>query len=471
MPRPYQVEPWNHIMDPAFTNRGRAILVVPRRNGKDILCWNALICKALERPALYYYIAPYYNQIRQIIWEGFDDNGRRFLDYIPYEAIKGVPNRTEMRIDLVNGSQIKMQGSDEINRIVGTNPFGLVFTEYSLHKPIVWEYLRPILANNGGWGVFNGTPRSMNHMYDLYVAAEVATDWYTQYLTRDDTGIPSLEAIQADRESGMPEELIRQEYYCSWLAGSVGSFYADQVNWMRANARICHVPWEQNLPVHTAWDLGVNQPTAIWWFQLLGREVKWIDFMQARGVGLPYYAKMLRDKPYIYGTHAAPHDMNVTDWSTGLTRLETAVEKMGLPFEVMPKLSLDDGVELARNVMYRSYIDENMCQEGIQALMHYKAIVTGLNKTLNVSNNPDPKTKWASHACDAFRTGATAIEGGYIRDLDTPFKVPNTIRSLPSLQIPQSFRQQNESVYVPQLPPIFQQRGGVTCHPSIGARR
>ena len=165
-PRFYQADAWNSVMSPGFK---RGILVHPRRTGKDILSWNLLICKAMQKPALYYYIAPYYNQVRQIIWEGFAED-RRFLDYIPRELISN-KTKLDMRIDLANGSQIKLQGSDAIDRIVGTNPYGIVFTEYSLHKPEAWDLMRPVLAENGGWALFNGTPRGLNHLYELYTAA------------------------------------------------------------------------------------------------------------------------------------------------------------------------------------------------------------------------------------------------------------------------------------------------------------
>jgi hypothetical protein len=213
-PRPYQEPMWDAILDPHFK---RGIGVVPRRNGKDIVCWNATIAKAMQRKGLYFYMAPFYNQVRQIIWEGADGTGRRFLDYIPRQLIQS-KTKLDMRITLINGSQIKLCGSDNIDAIVGTNPVGIVFTEFSLHKPEAWHYLRPILAENGGWAFFNGTPRGLNHHYQLYESAVKDTGWFTQYLTRDDTGIPTLEAIEEDRRSGMPESLIQQEYYCSWVS-------------------------------------------------------------------------------------------------------------------------------------------------------------------------------------------------------------------------------------------------------------
>lgn len=215
-PRPYQLDPWNAMLHPDFH---RGLIVVPRRNGKDLLCWNALIAKAMQRVGLYFYMGPYYNQIRQIIWQGSDKDGRRFLDYIPEELVTS-RTKLDMRIELVNGSQIKFQGSDNIDSIVGTNPVGIVFTEFSLHKPEAWHYLRPILAENGGWAMFNGTPRGLNHFYKQAMDAQHDPKWFYQYLTRDDTGIPTMEAIEDDRRSGMPESLIQQEYYCAWTASS-----------------------------------------------------------------------------------------------------------------------------------------------------------------------------------------------------------------------------------------------------------
>jgi hypothetical protein len=215
-PREYQKPLWNALIRDGVK---RAVTVWPRRNGKDIMAVNVLIAMAMQRVGTYYYIGPYYKQIREIIWQGIDGNGHRFLDYIPKALIKNKQDQ-EMRIFLVNGSVIKLCGSDNVDAIVGSNPIGIIFTEFSLHRPEAWHYLRPILAENGGWALFNGTPRGLNHYYQMCEAAQADSTWFYQYLTRDDTGIPSLEAIAEDRRSGMPESLIQQEYYCSWSASS-----------------------------------------------------------------------------------------------------------------------------------------------------------------------------------------------------------------------------------------------------------
>jgi len=215
--RHYQQPLWDAVV---IRNVDRALTVWPRRNGKDLTAVNILVAKAVQRRGLYLYIGPYHNQIRQIIWQGATgdpENPRKFLDYIPPEIV--VRKRDSvMEIDLVNGSVIKLVGSDNIDSIVGTNPVGVIYTEMSLQKVEAWEYIRPILSENGGWAIFNGTPRGMNHFFKMARMAKDNPDWFYQYLTRDDTGVPTLEAIDKERRAGMRESMIEQEYYCSWEA-------------------------------------------------------------------------------------------------------------------------------------------------------------------------------------------------------------------------------------------------------------
>lgn len=214
--RDYQKPLWDAMIHQGFT---RAITVWPRRNGKDLVALNVLIAKAMERRGLYLYIGPYYSQTRSIVWSGMDGKGRPFLDYIPKDLIEK-KNEARMEITLINGSILRLAGSDNIDSVVGGNPIGVIYTEFSLHKPEAWHYIRPILAENGGWALFNGTPRGMNHFFTMFKDAEKEDKWFTQYVTRDDTNVPSLGAIDDDRRSGMPESLIQQEYYVSWLASS-----------------------------------------------------------------------------------------------------------------------------------------------------------------------------------------------------------------------------------------------------------
>ena len=421
-PREYQYGITNAMLSDKYK---RGIAVIPRRNGKDLTMWNGLICNAFKRVGLYYYIAPYYNQVRQIIWEGFTKEGKRFLDYIPPQLIKG-KTKIDMRIDLVNGSQIKLQGSDQIDRIVGTNPIFCVFTEFSIQKPGAWEYLRPVLAENGGEAWFNGTPRGLNHFYKLYKAAQSDPEWYAEYLTRDDTNVPTLEAIESDRRSGMPEELIKQEYYCSFLAGSVGSFYAPHIEKAREDNRIANFPWEPRLPVYTAWDLGVGDSTAIWFVQFFRDEVRLIDYYENDGEGLAHYIKVCKEKPYIYEEHVAPHDIEVREFTTGISRWETAAD-MGIEFTVAPKLSFEEGKEAVRTILPRCYFDSDKCDKGIQALTHYRKQKN--EKTGAFSKHP--VHDWSSHGADAFRYLAVMVDEIGIHNMDgRSYDKPRVIRAV-----------------------------------------
>jgi len=223
--RDYQQPVWDAFVHGTVK---RGLTVWPRRNGKDLIALNILVAKAIQRVGTYLYVGPYATQTRNIIWTGANKEGRRFLDYIPPQLIKKKYETTK-EILLVNDSLIRITGSDDPDSLVGGNPVGMVGTEFSLWRDGVLDLLRPIFAENDGWFLLNGTPRGLNHMYEL--AKSVATDpsesgakhpdkWFYQYLTRDNTNIPTEEAIQEERESGMPESQIKQEFYCSWTSSS-----------------------------------------------------------------------------------------------------------------------------------------------------------------------------------------------------------------------------------------------------------
>jgi hypothetical protein len=215
--RDYQKPFWN-AMAPDKDNL-RAVLVWPRRCGKDITCINLLAAKAMQRRADFAYIAPYATQVRNIIWNGQSGEGKKFIDYIPQELIARKLDQT-MKVFLKNGSTITLYGSDNPDALVGTAFAGVIFTEFSLHKDVIWHFIRPMLLENKGWAVFNGTPRGMNAFYQMAEMAKKNSSWFYERLTCEDTGFPTLEQIQEEREAGMPESLIEQEFYTSWTSSS-----------------------------------------------------------------------------------------------------------------------------------------------------------------------------------------------------------------------------------------------------------
>ena len=392
-PRDYQI-PLISCIDRGYK---RAVCIFHRRAGKDKTLINLITKEALKRVGVYYYLFPTYKQGRKIIWQGIDKAGMKFTDHIP-EEIRKRTNDQEMMIELRNGSIIQIIGTDDIDRIVGTNPVGCVFSEYSLQNPKAWDLLRPILAENEGWAVFNYTPRGKNHGYELYEMAKNNPKWFAQILTVDDTKAISQEAIEEERLAGMDEDLIQQEFYCSFEAAIQGAYYAKQINKANEDGRITNVPYVENLPVYTVWDLGVGDSTAIWFVQLVNQEIRIIDYYEAQGEGLPYYAKVLDEKGYKYGGHYAPHDIQVREMGSGLSRLETA-RSLGINFQVVKNISIDDGINAARTIFNRCWFDKEKTKQGVNCLVNYHKEYDEKRKEYkNI-----PYHDWSSHGADAFR--------------------------------------------------------------------
>jgi len=217
-PRPYQL----NILKAWDSGMKRLVWVAHRRSGKDKTIFANLPKKMMERVGTYFYFLPTYAQSKKVIWTGADKNGFRFLDHFPKEIVKDI-NQTEMRIELVNGSILQMVGADNIDRIVGTNPIGVVFSEYSLMKEEVWNMIRPILAENGGWAIFIFTPRGTNHAYKLLEKAKQSKHWFWEILSVEDTKALDQDVLDAER-SEMPQDIFNQEYYCKFIEGASGFF-------------------------------------------------------------------------------------------------------------------------------------------------------------------------------------------------------------------------------------------------------
>jgi len=392
-PRDYQLDLWKYL-----ENGGkRAVAVWHRRAGKDLLSVNWCVTAALKRKGLYWHLLPTYNQGRKIVWDGMTRDGRSFLEHFPKELWANV-NNTDMRLELKNGSIYQVVGTDNVDRLVGSNPVGVVFSEYSLQDPRAWDLVRPILAENGGWAMFIYTARGRNHGYDLFNMANRNERWFCQRLSVDDTAVLNQEAIDEEREAGMPEELIQQEFYCSFDAPLVGSYYGSLMAKALAEERIKNVPYEPRLEVHTSWDLGMGDSTAIIWFQQFGNEYRIIDYYENQGEGIPHYVKIVREKDYIYGRHIAPHDIKVREMGTGKSRFEVARD-LGLRFDICPNIQIDDGIEAARSIIPRCYFDEKKCTILVEALRQYRKDYDEKNK---VYKNR-PLHDWSSHGADAFR--------------------------------------------------------------------
>lgn len=397
-PRDYQRGLFNCL------NRGykRAAVIWHRRAGKDKSLWNLIIKEAVKRTGVYYYIFPTYSQGRKILWDGIGKDGFKYIDHVPAPLVKSKHN-TEMKIELTTGSIIQIVGSDNIDSIVGTNPVGCVFSEYSLQDPTAWDYIRPILRENGGWAIFNYTPRGHNHGFELYQMAKKNEAWYCELLTVADTNVLSEEDINEEREAGMSEEMVQQEFYCSFEAGTPGAYYSTLLAESDKAGRVGEVPYDPILPVDTWWDLGISDAMSIWFTQTTRTgQIRIVDYYENTGEGLPHYINLLDDKRrehgFVYGYHHGPHDLAVRELGTGKSRIETA-QSLGLNFRIVPKLSVQDGIEAARRILPKCWFDETRCIHGLNALRSYHCEYDEKNKVFKKR----PKHDWSSHAADAFR--------------------------------------------------------------------
>lgn len=374
-----------------------------RRSGKDKTFWNLLIREAATGPVgNYWYVFPTYRQGKKAIWDAIDKDGFRVLAHAPREVLAGKPNETEMSMDFTSGSTLQIVGTDNVDTLVGTNPRGIVFSEYALQSPTVWQLLSPIVIENRGWAAFNFTPRGANHAQDLYELALGNPAWHARLLTVDDTG--ALDAAQlAEARATASEEVFRQEYYCDFEAGNEGSYYGRLLAAAKDEGRVGRVVAEPALPVHTAWDLGVGDATAIWFFQVVGRERHYLDYYESSGEGLPHYVRVLQSKPYVYGRHFAPHDIEVREFSSGTSRIETA-RALGIRFETVGQHLIEDRIEACRLLLPRCWFDAERCKDGIAALRAYHKAFDDKRQTWR----DRPEHDWSSHGADAFGCGAMA---------------------------------------------------------------
>ena len=400
--RDYQKPLYNCL----YGGKKRGIAVWHRRAGKDKNFMAMLAAAAVQRVGVYFYILPYYKQARKVVWEGMDSRGVPNLAVFPKEIIAH-KNNQEMVLTLINGSIVYFLGSDNIDSIVGTNPIGVFFSEFSLHKPQAWDFLRPILIENGGFAFFNGTPRGKNHMYKMLQAAKRNPDeWFSEVLTIEDTGVMSKADVDKEIEEGMDSATAKQEFYCSFDAALVGAYYDEQMQLMEAEGRVSNFPTDNYTPVHVAWDLGISDTMVLICFQQMGREVRIVDVIHGNGKGLDHYVKELNKKPYVYGNHYLPHDIKVRELNNGgKTRLQTLYD-LGLKnLYVNVKSAIGDGINETRKVLGMTYIHQTKCNILVEALKTYRKT---WDPEAQVYSNT-PVHDWSSNFADATRQLAMGL--------------------------------------------------------------
>jgi len=368
-------------------------------------------CAAFERVGNYWYMLPEYEQCRKAIWAAVNPHTgiKRIDEAFPVEIRKKTLDH-EMKIEFLNGSTWQLMGSDKFDALVGAPPIGLTFSEYAISNPSSWGFLRPILLENGGWAIFNSTPRGKNHFKKLCGLAERKENWFYQKLTVDDTGIFSKEQLLSELEELQDEHgetygmaIWLQEYYCSFEAAIPGAIWGAQTTKVVLDNRIGDYPYIQGSKVFTAWDIGRSDATSIWFYQMIGSQIRIIDFHEDNFKEIADYCDVLEEKEYDYGLHWLPHDAKPLRLGMGgKTILQQFVEigdKKNLgDFVIAPKVGIEDGIQAARATFPHCVFDKGV-DKGFEHLKSYKRTYDEVKKVFSLTPVHDEH----SHASDAFR--------------------------------------------------------------------
>ena len=417
-PRDYQDSVFKHL----WLGGKRAIEIWHRRAGKDEVCLHWAALSAMRKPATYWHMLPQANQARKAIWDAVNPHtGKRRIDEAFPLEIRQTTRDQDMMIRFVNGSTWQVVGSDNFNSLVGSPPYGVVYSEWALANPQSWAYLRPIIRENGGWALFITTPRGDNHAKAMYEMALKSPKWHTEILTAEQTGVFSEEELQeelAEYIAQWGEEqgtaLFEQEYLCSFEASMPGAYFGSELRKLRDNGHIKPIPYEKGIPVDTYWDLGIDDSMTIWFGQSLAGSHRFINYYENSNLGLNHYADYLYSKKienkWIYGRHVAPHDIKVRELSDGKSRWEKARKfkeegkaKMSIDFDIAIKPEKkEDAIEVMRGILPHCWFDEKKCRDGLNALKSFRKEWDEDKKKWG----DRPVHDWSIHGADAFQTFA-----------------------------------------------------------------
>lgn len=366
--------------------------------GKTVSAINHLIKDSVlntkEAPR-YAYIAPTYGQAKRVAWD-------YLCKYV--RPLGGTANISELRVDFM-GRRIQLYGSDNPDSLRGQYFDGVILDEIGDQNPKIWtEILRPALADRMGWCLFIGTPKGQNHFKDLRDRAEDTPEWGLLEFKASETNLVPESELKAARAE-MGEDKYQQEFECSFHAAVEGSYYGKLMNDLEEKNRLVEITRDDLCQTFTAWDLGMGDSTAIWVAQITGQEVRILDYVENHGQGLDWYVNWIRDNGWTNATHKLPHDVSVRELGTGKSRLEM-LQGAGLSVDVLPRLSVDDGIQSVRRLLPKCWFNMPRVRQGVDCLRNYRR---EFDEKRNVFYEK-PLHDWASHGSDAFRYLAIGLD-------------------------------------------------------------
>jgi len=384
----------------------RFMEVAHRRWGKDEIVLNAtryLLTK--HRVGTYWHCLPEYGQGRKALWDAVNANtGKRRIDESFPKEMRKRTNNQEMFIEFKNGSTWQIIGSDKFDSTVGAGPCGITYSEWALANPAAWGYHRPMLLENNGWAAFITTPRGDNHLKAMYNRAVENDHWfaelsdinYTKALTREQLD-ESLEEYQDIYGVDLGRAIYEQEYLCSFSGAMVGAYFGSEMSRMEREGRICEVPIDEAYPVHCVMDLGKTSNNPVWMFQVIDKQLRVVHFYEPSSDDLDDWCDELRGLGWNGNTYV-PHDIMVTEWGSGKTRMDRLRDKKMKPIRI-PRVSVADGLQAGRTAINACRIHGPTCERGINGLKAYRR---EWDTELKVFRD-HPVKDWAEHIGSAWR--------------------------------------------------------------------
>ena len=399
-----------------------------RRAGKTVSLANHLIRAASLNPRKwpppkYGYVGPSFDQTKDLVWGYL----KQFTE--PIEGMEYYEH--ELKVQFPTGPSIKLfGGAAAYERMRGMYFDGIVLDEFPLLNPAVFStVVRPCLADYHGFAIVSGTSNGDDHFHHLKLRAEADPDrWDVFVIPLSATGEDALSKAEAAElcQDMSPEEFSR-EMECDFSAPVEGSYYGEILNNLALQGRITRVPPDLAVPAVTGWDLGISDLTCIWTYQIVGREIHWIDYFDGAGKGLDHYAGELERRAraggYSYRAHCLPHDVAARELGTGQSRKAVLEGLLDEPIIVAPLHAPEDGIAAARGLLGASWFDAQACKRGLMMLRGYHR-----NKMGRPVHGPGPH----SHGADALRTAAAAFHlvGAFSRSSLTGSRMRRRLRGL-----------------------------------------
>ena len=322
------------------------VINIGRRAGKTLVSVVRMIHEAGQSKKVIWYIAPTYKQSKLIAWSMLKEN-------IP-PVMRPDYNETELRVKLINGSEIWLKGADNPDSLRGTKIDFAIFDEVAFFSDwrVVWEALRPVLVDSKAHCWFISTPRGFNHFYDMFFQEAYDPDYKSFHYTSFDNPYIDREEIEKTKKE-MTDRSFAQEFLAEFNKPA-GTVYEE---WPLENFK--EVPYDINLPVHISLDFGINDPTSIIWIQNTGSEYRVIDYYEASNANLDHFVSVIRSKPYKEAElYTGDFAGNARTLTTGTSPIEILSTK-GIHVRTKSGIKIPDQIRATHQIVPSLYVDKN----------------------------------------------------------------------------------------------------------------